>query len=97
MQELQRRGAVVFGVSTDSVTSHKNFADKYDLNFPLLSDTEHRVIEDYGAWQEKNAFGKKSMGIVRSTVIIDETGNISMLFPKVEVDGHFAEVLETLK
>jgi peroxiredoxin Q/BCP len=97
MQKLKSHGAVVLGVSTDSTASHKKFAEKYDLNFPLLADTEKKVVEQYGAWQEKNNYGKKSMGIVRSTVIIDEDGKIARHFPKVKVDGHFEEVLEALK
>ncbi len=84
------------GVSTDSAASHRKFADKYDLNFPLLADTEKTVVEQYGAWQEKNNYGKKSMGIVRSTVIIDEDGRVLKIFPKVKVDGHFEEVLAAL-
>ena len=87
---------MVLGVSTDSTASHKKFADKYELNFPLLADTEKKVVENYGAWQEKNNYGKKSMGIVRSTVIIDEDGKIARHFPNVKVDGHFEEVLEAL-
>ena len=84
------------GVSTDSAASHRKFADKYDLNFPLLADTEKSVVAKYGAWQEKNNYGKKSMGIVRSTVIIDEDGKVLKIFPKVKVDGHFEEVLAAL-
>ena len=97
MQNLKRQGAVVLGMSKDSVASHKNFSDKYDLNFPLLSDPDTGVINAYGAWQEKNNYGKKSMGIVRSTVVIDEDGKVMKVFGKVKVDGHFEEVLEALK
>jgi thioredoxin-dependent peroxiredoxin len=97
MARLRRRGAVVLGVSTDSVASHEKFADKYELNFPLLADTEKKVAEKYGAWQEKNLYGKKTMGIVRSTFLIDEDGKILRIFPRVRVDGHFEAVLEALK
>lgn len=97
MQKIRRRGGVVLGVSTDSVGSHKKFSDKYDLNFPLLADVEKEVVEKYGAWQEKSNYGKKYMGIVRSTVIVDEDGKVLKLFPNVKVDGHFEEVLEALK
>lgn len=97
MQEIGNHGAVVLGVSTDSAASHRKFSTKYDLNFPLLADTGKKVVEEYGAWQEKNNYGKKSMGIVRSTVIIDEDGKVLRIFPKVKVDGHFEEVLEALK
>lgn len=94
--KLTRRGAVVLGVSTDSAESHRKFAEKYDLNFPLLADTEKKVAEKYGAWQEKNMYGKKSMGIVRSTFVIDEEGRILEVFPRVRVDGHLDQVLEAL-
>lgn len=94
---LRRRGAVVLGVSTDSVASHEKFAAKYELDFPLLADTEKEVVEKYGVWQEKNMYGKKSMDIVRSTFLIDEDGKIFRIFPRVRVDGHFGEVLEALK
>jgi peroxiredoxin Q/BCP len=86
----------VLGVSTDSVASHKKFADKFELNFPLLADTEKTVVEMYGVWREKNMYGKKIMGIARTTFIIDEEGRIATIFPKVKVDGHFNEVLKAL-
>ncbi len=89
--------AVILGVSPDSVTSHKKFAEKYDLPFNLLSDEEKNVLEEYGVWQEKSMYGKKYMGVVRTTVIIDENGKIRKVFPKVKVDGHNKEVLEALK
>lgn len=97
MARLRRRGAVVLGVSPDSIASHKKFSDKYDLNFPLLSDTERKVIQEYGAWGEKKLYGKKSMGVVRSTVVIDEDGKILKVFSGVKVKGHLDEVLEALK
>jgi peroxiredoxin Q/BCP len=97
MSKLERQGAVVLGVSTDSVESHRKFAEKYELEFPLLADTQKKVAEKYGAWQEKNNYGKKSMGIVRSTFLIDEEGRILEVFPRVRVDGHFDQVLEALK
>ena len=97
MPELKRNGTVVLGVSTDSVASHQKFADEFDLNFPLLADTEKKVVEQYGVWKEKNLYGKKSMGLVRSTFIIDEAGKIAQIFAKVKVDGHYGEVMEALK
>jgi len=97
MPQLKRNGAIVLGVSTDSVASHRKFADAYDLNFSLLADTEKTIVEKYGVWQEKNMYGKKSMGLVRSTFIIDESGKIAKIFPKVKVDGHYEQVLEALK
>ena len=94
--KLQKAGAVVLGISADSVESHKKFRDKYNLKFPLLSDPEKEAIQKYGVWQEKNMYGKKSMGIVRTTYIIDETGKIAHVFPRVKVDGHTEAVLKKL-
>ena len=93
---LKKRGAVVLGVSTDSVESHAKFREKYGLNFPLLADVEHEVAEKYGAWREKNMYGKKSMGIQRSTFLIDAEGKVAKVWKKVRVDGHDAQVLEAL-
>jgi peroxiredoxin Q/BCP len=86
----------VLGVSKDSLDSHCKFIAKHSLNFDLLSDPTGEVIERYGAWGEKNMYGKKSMGIVRTTVVIDEQGVVRKIFPKVRVDGHVAKVLEAL-
>jgi peroxiredoxin Q/BCP len=94
---LERRGAVVLGVSKDSLASHCKFTDKYRLNFPLLSDADGKVIEKYGAWGEKNMYGKKVLGILRTTVIIGPDGKVLRVFPKVKVDGHAAEVLAALE
>jgi peroxiredoxin Q/BCP len=88
--------AVVLGVSPDSPSSHKKFADKYELPFTLLSDEDKKVLEKYGVWQEKSMYGKKYMGVVRTTVIIDKNGIIKKIFPKVKVNGHVEEVLNTL-
>lgn len=93
---LKKKNAVVLGVSKDSLASHCKFRDKYALNFPLLSDPEGEVIEKYGAWGEKNLYGKKSLGIIRSTVVIGPDGKVKKVFPKVKVDGHAAEVLAAL-
>ncbi len=89
--------AVVLGVSIDSTASHKKFADKYDLPFTLLSDEKKEVVEKYGVWKEKSMYGKKYMGIERTTFIIDEEGKIQNIFPKVKVDGHVNEVMKMLK
>ncbi len=89
--------SVVIGISKDTVKSHKKFADKFDLNFTLLSDPEHKVIEAYGAWQEKSMFGKKYMGIQRMTVIIDPIGNIVKEYPKVSPNKHGAEIIADLR
>jgi len=95
-KRLQKAGAVVIGVSADSVASHQNFKNKYKLGFPLLSDPDKQVIQKYGVWQEKSMYGRKFMGIVRATFIIDEKGKIAHVFPKVKVDGHTEEVLKLL-
>lgn len=95
--ELQALGAVVLGVSTDTVESHAKFRDKFELNFPLLADTDNAVSEVYGAWREKNMYGKKSMGIQRSTFIIDEAGKVFKVWKRVQVDGHDTQVLQALQ
>ena len=95
--ELQKLGAQVFGVSSDGVESHAKFRDKYQLNFPLLADTGHKVAEKYGAWREKNMYGKKSMGLQRSTYLIDAAGKVAKLWKHVQVDGHDEQVLAALK
>ena len=87
---------VVLGVSKDSVASHKKFADKYGLPFTLLSDPELEVIQKYDVWQEKNMYGKKVMGVVRSTYLIDEEGIIKEAFTKVKPGENAAQMLETL-
>jgi peroxiredoxin Q/BCP len=94
--KLEALSAAVVGVSKDSLESHAKFCTKYKLAFPLLSDPEGKTIEKYGAWGEKNMYGKKSMGIVRTTVVIDEQGVVRKVFSKVRVNGHVDAVLETL-
>ena len=94
--DLKAAGAVVLGVSPDDVASHGKFRDKYSLNFPLLADTDHQVAESYGAWREKNMYGKISMGIQRSTFLIDRDGKVRKAWKKVNVDGHDEQVLEAL-
>lgn len=89
--------AVVLGVSPDSVQSHKKFSDKYDLPFILLSDEKKSVLEKYGVWKEKSMYGRKYMGVERTTFIIDKDGKIVKIFPKVEVNGHVEEVLRVIK
>ncbi len=89
--------AAVLGVSIDSTASHKKFADKYDLPFTLLSDEKKEVVEKYGVWKEKSMYGKKYMGIERTTFIIDEAGKIQNIFPKVKIAGHVNEVMQALK
>jgi peroxiredoxin Q/BCP len=94
---LKKAGAVVLGVSADDTASHVKFRDKYKLNFPLLSDTDHKVAEKYGAWREKNMYGKISLGIQRSTFLIDPAGKVAKVWKRVQVDGHDQKVLESLK
>ena len=94
--EIKKRGAVVLGVSVDLVSSHTKFRDKYALNFPLLSDVNKDVVQAYGVWKEKSLYGRKFMGIERTTFIIDEEGKIASIFPKVKVDKHLEEVLKAL-
>ena len=94
--DLEKRGAVVLGVSPDDVASHARFRDKFHLNFPLLADAGHKVAEKYGAWREKNFYGKVSMGVQRSTFLIDADGVVRKAWKKVSVDGHDEEVLEAL-
>ena len=88
---------VVIGVSKDSVASHVKFAEKYELPFVLLSDPELQAIQAYGVWQEKKNCGKVSMGVVRSTFVIDENGMIEKVMPRVKPDTNAAEILEYLK
>jgi len=85
------------GVSGDTVEQLQKFRDKYKLNFPLAGDTAHSMLEAYGVWQEKNLYGQKSMGIVRTTYLIDGEGKIRKVFPKVKVEGHAREILAALK
>jgi len=94
---LKKLGAVVLGVSKDSIASHCKFRDKYELTFPLLSDPDGKVLEAYGAWGEKSMYGKKMMGIIRSTVLIGKDGKVKQHWPKVSVKGHVAAVVEAVK
>lgn len=94
--ELARRNAVVLGVSRDSIESHCRFRDEHALDFPLLSDPSGETIARWGAWGEKNMYGKKTVGIVRSTVIVGPDGTVKKVFRKVKVDGHVREVLDAL-
>ena len=95
--QIRKTGAVVLGVSPDSVASHQKFRDKYKLSFPLLSDPEKNVAKKFGAYGEKTLYGKKVVGMIRSTFIIDGDGVVRKVFPKVKVDGHAEKVLEALQ
>lgn len=95
-EEFRKIDAVVIGVSKDSVASHQKFAEKHSLPFILLSDPERAAIEAYGVWQEKKNYGKVSMGVVRSTFVIDEEGVIEKVMPKVKPDTNAADILAYL-
>ena len=95
-EQFKRQDIVVIGISKDSAASHLKFAQKYDLPFILLSDPELQAIQAYGVWQEKKLYGKVSMGVVRSTFIIDEHGKIKKVMPKVKPDTNAAEILQYL-
>jgi len=94
--EIERLGVHLFGISTDSAESHTKFRDKYSLPFPLLVDQKRTVCEKYGAWREKNMYGKKSMGIQRSTYLIDADGKIAKVWKRVKVDGHDQQVIDAV-
>ena len=94
--DFRERGAVVLGVSPDDEASHVKFKEKYSLPFTLLADPDHQVADEYGVWKERNLYGKKSMGIERSTFVIDADGNVSRAMRRVKPDTHAADVLAAL-
>lgn len=96
LKQFEKKNAVVLGVSFDDEAKHQKFIEKYALAHTLLSDTYKKTAEAYGVYQQKSLYGKKFMGIVRSTFVIDKEGKIKKVFPKVKVDGHWKEVLESL-
>ena len=95
--KLAKQKATLIGISPDEVDSHAAFRDKYQLNFPLLADIDHQVAESFGAWREKNLYGKKSMGVQRSTFLFDAKGLLVHLWKRVSVDGHDQQVLDKLQ
>jgi len=95
-ERILARGAVVLGMSRDSVESHQKFRDTHGLPFPLLADVDGRVCEAYGVWQEKSMYGRKYMGIVRMTFVVAPDGTLKKIFPKVSVTGHVDEVLAVI-
>jgi thioredoxin-dependent peroxiredoxin len=95
--EFAEKGAVILGVSPDSVASHRKFRDKYHLPFTLLADQGAEVATKYGVWKEKSMYGRTFMGVERTTVVIDKEGRVSKVFPKVSVDGHADEVLAAIE
>jgi peroxiredoxin Q/BCP len=95
--EVKGTGAVVLGVSPDTVASHKKFKSKFRLPFPLLADPDHKVAERYGAWGERSMYGRKFRGILRTTFVIGADGRIRKVFERVKPKGHAAQVLESLQ
>jgi peroxiredoxin Q/BCP len=95
--KLKKSGAVLLGVSPDGVESHQKFIKKFKLPFVLLADVGHKVAQRYGVWVEKNMYGKKYMGVQRATFLIDASGKIIKIWPKVKAEGHAAEVLAAIK
>lgn len=96
IDQIREGGADVWGISPDNAASHRRFGDKFGLPFTLLSDPDHAVAERYGAWQLKSLYGRESMGIVRSSFLVDPDGRIARAWPKVKADGHAADVLAAL-
>ncbi len=96
-QQKRFKATVILGVSIDSQERHQKFVEKYDLPFKLLADTDKKVVEKYGVWQKKKLYGKTFMGIVRTTFLIDKSGTVRKIFPKVKVKNHIEEVLAELE
>ncbi len=94
--ELKKSGFEVIGVSPDSEASHKKFAEKYELPFRLIPDTEKKILNDFGVWGEKKMYGKTYMGVHRTTFIIDDTGTIIKIFPKVKTKEHYEQIMKAL-
>ena len=94
---LRRMGFEVVGVSPDSEKSHRNFCDKHELNFTLLADTDHSVCEAFGVWAEKSMYGRKYMGVLRTTFVIDAEGRIEKVFTKVDTANHYRQILDAYK
>lgn len=95
-EELARRGFRIIGVSPDSERSHQNFCSKHDLNFTLLADTDHSICEAFGVWVEKSMYGRKYMGVKRTTFLLDEEGRITHIFDKVKTATHFEQIINEL-
>lgn len=96
-KDMSKLGLVVLGVSKDSVKSHKKFAEKFDLNFPILSDESTEMIQEYGAWRLKKFMGREYMGIERMSVLVDESGNVSKIYESVKPAEHTQEVMVDVK
>lgn len=93
--ELVKMGFRIIGVSPDSEKSHRNFCDKHELNFTLLADTDHSVCEAFGVWAEKSMYGRKYMGVVRTTFVIDAEGHIEKIFEKVDTKNHYLQIINS--
>ena len=96
IKTFENKETVILGISKDSIESHKNFKSKYNLPFALLSDEEGQMVNDYGVWKEKSMYGKKYMGIERTTFLIDEKGKIKEIWNKVKVPGHVQDIISKL-
>ena len=96
-KEIAELGAAILGISPDSVKSHEKFINKFNLPFPLLADEDKTMAKNYGVWVEKSMYGKKYMGVARTTVIIGKDGKVAKVFEKVKPEGHNQEVIEALK
>jgi peroxiredoxin Q/BCP len=94
--DFHKKNTVILGISPDPLPRHEKLKSKYELPFPLLADPDHAIAEKYGVWKEKMNYGKKYMGIERTTFLIDEDGNIARIFPRVKVDGHADALLQAL-
>ena len=94
LPSFEAQSSIILGISPDDQASHAKFAANHGLPFPLLADANHAVAEEYGVWKEKNNYGKKYMGIERTTFVIDKEGNIAKIYPRVKVDEHAQQVLE---
>lgn len=97
LKDFEAAGSAILGISPDDPNSHAKFAEKFALPFPLLADPDHAVAEAYGVWKEKNNYGKKYMGIERTTFVIGKDGNVAKIYPRVKVDEHSEKVLEFVK
>jgi len=95
-KELRKLGFEIIGISPDSISRHQKFIEKYELPFPLIADEEKKILNDYGVWGQKSMYGKSSMGVFRTTFIIDEKGSISRMFSKVKTNDHAAQILAEL-
>ena len=95
-EEFSRRGYRIVGVSPDSERSHQNFCSKHELNFTLIADTDHSVCEAFGVWAEKSMYGRKYMGVKRTTFLLDEEGKITHIFDKVKTATHFEQIINEL-